>query len=108
MTLSTQRILTTHVGSRARPADLLELLQAHDLELKHIVDIMLRVEAGVYSFETANPRHEHGWRVWEEVALPPGKAWSPASSPMPRTSSSTPRSLLSASSALPASSGGRM
>ncbi len=44
--------------------------RVHDLELKHIVDIMLRVRAGAYSFEAANPRHEHEWRVWETVKLP--------------------------------------
>ena len=39
--------------------------RVHDMELKHIVDIMLRINAGAYSFEAANPRHEHEWRVWE-------------------------------------------
>src|SRR5262249_36118071 len=39
--------------------------RVHDLELKSIVDIMLGVRAGAYSFEAANPRHEHEWRVWE-------------------------------------------
>jgi 5-methyltetrahydropteroyltriglutamate--homocysteine methyltransferase len=51
--------------------------RVHDLELKHIVDIMLRINAGAYSFEAGNPRHEHEWRVWEEVTLPPGKALIP-------------------------------
>ncbi len=41
--------------------------RVHDMELKHIVDIMLQVRAGAYSFEAANPRHEHEWRVWETV-----------------------------------------
>ena len=45
--------------------------RVHDLELKHFVDIMLKVRAGALSFEAANPRHEHEWRVWEDVALPP-------------------------------------
>ncbi len=49
----------------------------HDLELKNIVDIMLGVQAGAYSFEAANPRHEHEWRVWETVKLPEGKALIP-------------------------------
>ncbi len=44
--------------------------RVHDMELKDIVDIMLRVRAGAYSFEAANPRHEHEWRVWEHVRLP--------------------------------------
>jgi 5-methyltetrahydropteroyltriglutamate--homocysteine methyltransferase len=51
--------------------------RVHDLELRHIVDIMLRVNAGAYSFEAANPRHEHEWRVWEEVGLPDGKILIP-------------------------------
>jgi 5-methyltetrahydropteroyltriglutamate--homocysteine methyltransferase len=49
----------------------------HDMGLKDIVDIMLRVNAGAYSFEAANPRHEHEWRVWESVKLPDGKAVIP-------------------------------
>ena len=49
----------------------------HDLELKHFVDIMLRVRAGGYSFEAANPRHEHEWRVWEDVELPDGAVLLP-------------------------------
>ncbi len=44
-----------------------------DMELKDLIDIMLRVKAGAYSFEFANPRHEHEWSVWENVKLPAGK-----------------------------------
>jgi 5-methyltetrahydropteroyltriglutamate--homocysteine methyltransferase len=51
--------------------------RVHDMELKHIVDIMLEVRAGAYSFEAANPRHEHEWRIWEAVNLPEGKALIP-------------------------------
>jgi 5-methyltetrahydropteroyltriglutamate--homocysteine methyltransferase len=51
--------------------------RVHDLELRHIVDIMLRINAGAYSFEAANPRHEHEWQVWEAVKLPEGKALIP-------------------------------
>jgi 5-methyltetrahydropteroyltriglutamate--homocysteine methyltransferase len=51
--------------------------RVHDLELKHIVDIMLRIDAGAYSFEAGNPRHEHEWRVWEEVRLPADKVLIP-------------------------------
>ncbi|HTV90097.1 MAG TPA: cobalamin-independent methionine synthase II family protein [Stellaceae bacterium] len=51
--------------------------RVHDMELKNIVDIMLRVNAGAYSFEAANPRHEHEWQVWEEVKLPEGKSLIP-------------------------------
>jgi 5-methyltetrahydropteroyltriglutamate--homocysteine methyltransferase len=48
-----------------------------DMELKDFVDIMLKVKAGAYSFEAANPRHEHEWRVWKDVRLPAGKAIIP-------------------------------
>jgi 5-methyltetrahydropteroyltriglutamate--homocysteine methyltransferase len=51
--------------------------RVHDLELKHIVDIMLRINTGAYSFEAGNPRHEHEWRVWEDVKLPEGKILIP-------------------------------
>jgi 5-methyltetrahydropteroyltriglutamate--homocysteine methyltransferase len=51
--------------------------RVHDLELKHYVDLMLKVRAQAYSIEAANPRHEHEWRVWEEVKLPPGKILIP-------------------------------
>jgi 5-methyltetrahydropteroyltriglutamate--homocysteine methyltransferase len=51
--------------------------RVHDMELKHIVDIMLKVRAGAYSFEAANPRHEHEWGVWETVKLPEGKVLIP-------------------------------
>jgi len=51
--------------------------RAHDLELKHYVDLMLQIRAAAYSFEAANPRHEHEWQVWEDVKLPPGKMIMP-------------------------------
>ena len=49
----------------------------HDMELKDIVDIILKIRAGAYSFEAANPRHEHEWRVWENVTLPEGAVLIP-------------------------------
>ena len=49
----------------------------HDLPLKHIVDLMLRIKAGAYSVEAANPRHEHEWKVWRDVKLPEGKILIP-------------------------------
>ncbi len=44
--------------------------RVHDLELKHFLDLMLQIRAGGFSFEAANPRHEHEWQVWEDVDLP--------------------------------------
>src|SRR5262245_24357932 len=49
----------------------------HDFELRHFVDLMLKVRAGAYLIEAANPRHEHEWQLWEDVALPDGKLLVP-------------------------------
>ncbi|MEX2127361.1 MAG: cobalamin-independent methionine synthase II family protein [Xanthobacteraceae bacterium] len=49
----------------------------HDMELKDIVDIMLKVHAGAFSFEASNPRHEHEWRVWAATKLPEGTVLIP-------------------------------
>lgn len=51
--------------------------RVHDMELKDIVDILLKIRAGAYSFEAANPRHEHEWKVWKDVKLPDGKILIP-------------------------------
>ncbi len=48
-----------------------------DMELKHLADIIVTIRAGFYSFEMANPRHEHEWRVWEHVALADDKVLIP-------------------------------
>jgi 5-methyltetrahydropteroyltriglutamate--homocysteine methyltransferase len=48
-----------------------------DVPLKGIVDLVLKVKAGTYLIEGANPRHEHEWRVWESVKLPEGKVIAP-------------------------------
>jgi len=48
-----------------------------DAPLEDMVDIILKVRAGAYSIEAANPRHEHEWRVWERHKLPPGKILIP-------------------------------
>lgn len=48
-----------------------------DVPLKDIVDLVLKVNAGTYLIEGANPRHEHEWRVWESVKLPEGKVLAP-------------------------------
>jgi 5-methyltetrahydropteroyltriglutamate--homocysteine methyltransferase len=49
----------------------------HEMELKDIIDIMLQINAGAYSFEAANPRHEHEYHVFERVKLPEGKILIP-------------------------------
>ena len=44
--------------------------RVHDFELKHFLDLMLKVRAGAFVIEAANPRHEHEWAIWQEVKLP--------------------------------------
>ena len=51
--------------------------RAHDLELRDYVDIMLRIRAGAYSIEAANPRHDHEWAIWEHTKLPENKILMP-------------------------------
>jgi 5-methyltetrahydropteroyltriglutamate--homocysteine methyltransferase len=48
-----------------------------DMEMKHLADIIVSIRAGFYSFEMANPRHEHEWRVWEHIKLPEDKVLVP-------------------------------
>jgi 5-methyltetrahydropteroyltriglutamate--homocysteine methyltransferase len=48
-----------------------------DFELKHFVDLLLKINAGAYLFEAANPRHEHEWELWQEVKLPDDKILIP-------------------------------
>jgi 5-methyltetrahydropteroyltriglutamate--homocysteine methyltransferase len=48
-----------------------------DVPLKDIVDLILRAKVGAFVIEGANPRHEHEWRVWENVKLPEGAVLIP-------------------------------
>jgi 5-methyltetrahydropteroyltriglutamate--homocysteine methyltransferase len=48
-----------------------------DFELKYLADLILEIRAKYYSFEMANPRHEHEWRVWQQVELPADKVLVP-------------------------------
>jgi 5-methyltetrahydropteroyltriglutamate--homocysteine methyltransferase len=38
---------------------------------------MLAINAGAYSFEVANPRHMHEWKVWRDIELPADKLLIP-------------------------------
>ncbi|MGZ5802785.1 MAG: cobalamin-independent methionine synthase II family protein [Xanthobacteraceae bacterium] len=49
----------------------------HDIPFEDIIDIVLRVKAGCVSFEFANVRHEHEWRVWQNVKLRDGTTIMP-------------------------------
>jgi 5-methyltetrahydropteroyltriglutamate--homocysteine methyltransferase len=48
-----------------------------DVPLSDIVDLILSVRVGAYVIEAANPRHEHEWKVWQDVKLPDGKMLIP-------------------------------
>jgi 5-methyltetrahydropteroyltriglutamate--homocysteine methyltransferase len=49
----------------------------NDIPLIKAVPFMLAINAGAHSFEVANPRHYHEWRIWEDVKLPDGKILIP-------------------------------
>jgi 5-methyltetrahydropteroyltriglutamate--homocysteine methyltransferase len=51
--------------------------RTNDMEAKDIVDIILKIKARAYSFEGANPRHEHEWKVWTATKLPEHKLLIP-------------------------------
>jgi 5-methyltetrahydropteroyltriglutamate--homocysteine methyltransferase len=46
---------------------------SQDIPLHDTLDLLLKVNAGAYSFEAANPRHDGDWRVWQDFKLPAGK-----------------------------------
>jgi len=48
-----------------------------DLQLEQVIDILFKITVGAYSFEAANPRHEHEWRLFETMKLPEGKVLIP-------------------------------
>jgi 5-methyltetrahydropteroyltriglutamate--homocysteine methyltransferase len=50
---------------------------AFDIELKDVVDLMLKVKAQAYLIEGANARHEHEYAVWDDIRLPEGKILMP-------------------------------
>jgi 5-methyltetrahydropteroyltriglutamate--homocysteine methyltransferase len=48
-----------------------------DLPMADIIGMLLSINASAYSFEAANVRHEHEWKVWRDVTLPDGKVILP-------------------------------
>jgi 5-methyltetrahydropteroyltriglutamate--homocysteine methyltransferase len=48
-----------------------------DLQLDQVIDLFFKIRAQSYSFEAANPRHEHEWRVLQKVRIPDGKILIP-------------------------------
>jgi 5-methyltetrahydropteroyltriglutamate--homocysteine methyltransferase len=50
---------------------------AYDPPLRDSIDLVLKVNARYYLMEQANPRHEHEWKIWQDVPLPQGKVLVP-------------------------------
>jgi len=48
-----------------------------DVELKNVIDLLLKVKAQGYSVEAGNVRHEHEWKIWQTTKLPDGKVVIP-------------------------------
>jgi 5-methyltetrahydropteroyltriglutamate--homocysteine methyltransferase len=48
-----------------------------DFEMKYLADLIVTIRANYYSFEMANPRHEHEWAIWQTVKLPDDKVLLP-------------------------------
>ena len=81
---STWRCSTTRCA--VSPADRIRLHTCYglnhgprlnDIPLAEVAPVMLRINAGAYSFEVANPRHQHEWRIWADLKLPDGKILLP-------------------------------
>jgi 5-methyltetrahydropteroyltriglutamate--homocysteine methyltransferase len=51
--------------------------RVHDMQLRDIIDVILKVRAGGYSFEAGNPRHEHEWEEWRRACVPDDKVLIP-------------------------------
>jgi 5-methyltetrahydropteroyltriglutamate--homocysteine methyltransferase len=49
----------------------------YEASLGDVIPYILKVNAGAFSFEAANPRHEHEYHLWERVRLPEGKVLIP-------------------------------
>ena len=49
----------------------------HEAPMAQVSKYMLDIKAGAYSFEAANPRHEHEYHIWEDIKLPEGRALIP-------------------------------
>jgi 5-methyltetrahydropteroyltriglutamate--homocysteine methyltransferase len=49
----------------------------HDIPLREIIEPVLKAKPAGLSFEGANPRHAHEWKIFREIRLPPGKILIP-------------------------------
>jgi 5-methyltetrahydropteroyltriglutamate--homocysteine methyltransferase len=49
----------------------------YEAALADIIEYVLKINAGSFSFECANPRHEHEYHLFERVKVPDGKVLCP-------------------------------
>jgi 5-methyltetrahydropteroyltriglutamate--homocysteine methyltransferase len=49
----------------------------YEAALSDIIEYVLKINAGSFSFEAANPRHEHEYHLFERVKVPEGKVLCP-------------------------------
>lgn len=49
----------------------------HDIPLENVIDVILKARPSTILFESANPRHEHEWRVWQAADIPQDKVLAP-------------------------------
>lgn len=49
----------------------------YDVPIKDILPLLLKIKVGAYSFEAANPRHQHEWKAWKVTKIPKGKVLMP-------------------------------
>jgi len=80
------RVETLNYALRGIPADRIRYHtcysinmgpRVHDMQLKDIVDVILRIRCGAFSFEASNPRHEHEWQLFKETKWPKDKILIP-------------------------------
>ena len=49
----------------------------YEAALSDIIEFVLKINAGSYSFEAANPRHEHEYHLFERIKIPADKVLCP-------------------------------
>jgi 5-methyltetrahydropteroyltriglutamate--homocysteine methyltransferase len=76
----------TNVALKGIPADMVRFHTCYGINegprlfeasLGDIIEYVLKINAGSFSFEAANPRHEHEYHLFERIKVPEGKVLCP-------------------------------
>jgi 5-methyltetrahydropteroyltriglutamate--homocysteine methyltransferase len=76
----------TNVALKGIPADMVRFHTCYGINegprlfeasLSDIIQYVLKINAGSFSFEAANPRHEHEYHLFERIKVPEGKVLCP-------------------------------